>query len=105
MARRLTQTSFLLGIALVFGLSAKGQQSTALPTTINEVEGPFTGTWVLSGTNTYNATWNNGAVAILTVTSFTSDSVVIERTDPATSISPGLPLNIRVKFRPIRTAS
>jgi hypothetical protein len=83
--------SLVLLVLLAFRLIAVAstQPPEGIPATIQETEGPFTGTWIWNG-NGYNATWDNGAIATLTVKSFTSDSVVIDRTDTANSVSYGL---------------
>ena len=60
-----------------------------IPADISESEGPFTGSWIWNGSG-YNATWSNGAIATLTVVSFTANSVIIDRTDTAQSVSAGL---------------
>lgn len=63
--------------------------SSCLPATIDEQEGPFSGVWSWNG-SLYNATWSNGAVATLQVESFSANSVVLNRTDTSASISAGL---------------
>jgi pimeloyl-ACP methyl ester carboxylesterase len=62
-----------------------------LPSVIQEEENPipFYGTWTLDG-QVYNAVWNNGALATLTVQSFTPASVIIDRTDIPGSVSYGM---------------
>jgi hypothetical protein len=51
-----------------------------MPELINETEGPFTGTWRWNGAS-YNASWSNGATAVIRVVSFTPTSVTFNRQD------------------------
>lgn len=62
---------------------------TSVPATIHEQEGPFSGTWTWNG-NSYSGVWDNGAVAVLTVQTFTMTLLMINRTDTAGSSSAGL---------------
>lgn len=77
--------------ALVAGLPPAIAFAQALPSVIQEEENPvpFYGTWTLDG-QVYNAVWNNGALATLTVQSFTPASVIINRTDIPGSVSYGM---------------
>jgi hypothetical protein len=68
---------------------ATGMCSLGLPFDIKEMEGPFAGTWILNE-GEYEAEWNNGAAAELTVQSFTPQSIVLKRTDTADSVSAGM---------------
>lgn len=76
---------------LLSQLPAKAQNEDApgLPAVIQELEGSFHGTWTLHS-GQYSAQWNNGARAVLTVGSFTPQSVVLNRTDTSDSVSRGL---------------
>jgi len=60
-----------------------------VPAVITETESGTVGTWTWNGT-AYDAVWNNGAIAVITVVSFTDASVVFDRTDTAASSSAGL---------------
>jgi pimeloyl-ACP methyl ester carboxylesterase len=77
--------------ALVGGLLPSIVSAQTLPSVIQEQENPipFYGTWTLDGAD-YNAVWNNGALAILTVQSFAPASVIINRTDTPGSVSYGM---------------
>lgn len=76
--------------ALVVVLLPSTVSAQALPSVIHETEGGFyIGTWTWNG-HGYNASWTNGALAVLTVQSFTPNSVVIDRTDISGSVSFGV---------------
>jgi hypothetical protein len=68
---------------------AQGQDTPSVPGVIDETEGRWSGTWTLNN-GRYEAQWNNGAKAILTIGSFTPQSVLLNRTDTADSGSRGL---------------
>ena len=87
--RRLELIAFWIFPVVAFPPLRAPAQATALPATINEVEGPFAGVWTLKN-GQYNAVWNNGAVAVITVQSFTTTSVIFNRTDTSASVSAGL---------------
>jgi hypothetical protein len=76
-------------LPLQYGLAAVAPPPNGIPATISESEGPFAGSWVWNGSG-YNAEWSNGAFATLSIVSFTTASVVIDRTDTAQSVSAGL---------------
>jgi hypothetical protein len=78
-----------MALAGILSVCVSAFAQPSLPPTIHEQEGPFVGVWSWTGQG-YSATWNNGAAAILTVQSFTSASVIIERTDLRRSVSAGL---------------
>ncbi len=59
------------------------------PAIINETEAGVSGVWTKDA-ESYSASWGNGAVATLMVSSFTPASVVVRRTDTSASISAGL---------------
>jgi hypothetical protein len=82
---------FLLSLLLSISVFAQKQNQSpaALPGTINESEGPFSGVWTLNN-GQYDAVWDNGAIAIIAVQSFTAASVVLFRTDTPQSVSAGL---------------
>jgi hypothetical protein len=84
----ITVSLLSLGLAPMVA-EAQNPPPAGIPSTLDETEGPFSGVWTWNGSG-YNATWNNGAIAILTVSSFTSASVVINRTDTSASVSAGL---------------
>ncbi len=69
--------------------SSTGLCSLGLPFEIKEIEGPFSGTWILNE-GQYEAEWDNGAAAELTVQTFTPQSVVLHRTDTSDSTSAGM---------------
>jgi len=79
----------LAALLLAFSQSTAQAQGSTVPSVIQETEGPFYGTWVLSN-GQYKAEWSNGASAVMTVGSFTAQSVVIHRTDTAGSVSRGM---------------
>jgi hypothetical protein len=80
----------LIGLVLLaMSASFASSQPSGIPSVISEQEGPYSGTWTWNGSS-YDATWSNGAVAILQVKSFTTQSVVIDRTDTPQSTSAGL---------------
>ena len=56
------------------------------PDVIKECEGGFCGTWTRQG-NQFNAVWNNGAKATLTIAKFDNNQVIINRKDIAQSVS------------------
>ena len=72
----------------------EGEESTpsnengtiSVPDVIKECEGGFCGTWTIEG-NKFNAVWNNGAKATLTIAQFDNNKVIINRIDLAQSIS------------------
>jgi len=78
-------------VLVVVPMSAPAQvpPPSTIPGTIKEVEGSFSGTWTWNG-QSYNAIWSDGAIAVLTVGSFTATSVVINRTDTSASVSAGM---------------
>lgn len=77
-------------LGMTFFNTASGiSLNTFLPNVINESEGPFSGKWSLNG-GSYSASWNNRAAADLTVGSFTSTSVIFQRTDTSSSVSSGM---------------
>lgn len=86
-------TLTLLCLALSCEQIGYGQAPTGLPARINEEESVahYQAIWTLNGDH-YDGSWSEGgtATAILTVTSFTPQSVVIHRTDTAQSVSAGL---------------
>jgi hypothetical protein len=78
--------------ALVFLPALSQGQTTAqasVPSVIQEQEGSNSGTWTWNGQD-FNASWDNGATAILTVRRFSQDSVVIDRADTQGSPSSGM---------------
>lgn len=76
--------------ALVLVLLSSMASAQTLPSLIHETEGGiYIGTWTWNG-HGYNASWTNGALAVLTVQSFTQNSVVIDRTDIPGSVSYGV---------------
>jgi len=83
---------FLASLLFIFPVQpvqAQSDNSPNLPSLIDEIEGPFSGTWLLDN-GQYNARWDNGAIAVITVASFTPQSVVLYRTDTPDSVSAGL---------------
>jgi hypothetical protein len=88
-ARRATRqcaafATFYLALSLLASLSAlaQSQPPAGYPSEIRETEGPTSGIWIWNNTKgQYDAAWNNGAVAAITVKSFTPQSVVLSRTD------------------------
>jgi hypothetical protein len=62
------------------------QEEVAIPNVIHESESGFEGTWTRQG-NTFDAVWNNGAKATLTIEKFDGDQVVIKRDDTGASVS------------------
>jgi hypothetical protein len=82
------KVTVLSALALVLLTSMASAQT--LPSVIHETEGGiYIGTWTWNG-HGYNASWTNGALAVLTVQSFTPNSVVINRTDLSGSVSFGV---------------
>lgn len=59
-----------------------------LPVIISEAENTYVATWTWTGSS-YNAVWNEGSIATMTVVSFTPASVIINRVD-TTGVSAGL---------------
>lgn len=62
------------------------QEKESIPNVIHESEGGFQGTWTRQG-NTFEAVWDNGAKATLTIEKFDNDQVVIKRDDTGASVS------------------
>ncbi len=87
---RLTLTK--LALSLIFlTLPCAGQ---SLPPVANagviyECENSFCGAWTWDNGH-YVGRWDNGAIATLTVQSFTAQSVILNRTDTSLSVSSGL---------------
>jgi hypothetical protein len=77
--------AFLVCLSSAFGQTTP---PTGIPLTINEQEGPFSGTWTWSN-GVFHAVWSNGAIATLTVQSFNTNSVMFNRAD-ASGTSAGL---------------
>jgi len=69
--------------------AAQNQPSAGVPTIIHECEGNLCSNWTWNDLK-FRAQWSNGAVATLTVESFTTSSVVIDRTDAPNSSTAGL---------------
>jgi hypothetical protein len=65
---------------------AEQQEKVLIPSVIHESEGGFEGTWTRQG-NTFDAVWNNGAKATLTIEKFDQDQIVIKRDDTGASVS------------------
>jgi hypothetical protein len=78
-------------LLLIFSLpaQAQGESSPTIPSVIHETEGRAFGTWTLAN-GQYNAGWSNGAIAVITVERFDSQSVILRRTDSSNSVSRGL---------------
>ncbi len=79
----------MLLIFCCFPARAQNRDGSNLPGVIHETEGRWSGTWTLNN-GQYTAQWNNGAKAVLTAASFTSQSVILNRTDTLDSGSRGL---------------
>jgi pimeloyl-ACP methyl ester carboxylesterase len=78
-------------LAVLFGPQSLQAQNSPPPGTpsVMEVCAVFCGRWTWDN-GQYYGLWTNGAVAIMTVKSFTTTSILIDRTDTPQSVSYGL---------------
>lgn len=81
----------VLVLALLCGrrLAAASQPPPGVPGVMHECEGSLCSAWTWDDGH-FDAHWPNGAIATLTVQSFTAQSVVINRTDTSNSSTAGL---------------
>jgi len=91
-AARFPKIAFSLFVFLTLSTaraSAQAQPPAANAAVIYECENSICGTWTWDN-GQYNGYWVNGSIGILTVQSFTAQSVILKRTDTSKSASSGL---------------